>query len=220
LNNKKMNIEYIKQKLGTDISDIRAAKLKEPFMGLNYVISICIKLSDSVINTIEDKPTITYFHHYRCVNRALDDATQKIGQLLQSENYDFFPIAASQSDNTDGKEFCGIFSHKQAAVMCGMGFIGVNNLFIHEKFGTRVRLATIFTDCPITENEALILTKDEYMKCSECGKCIKACPAHAITKDGFDPRACSQYMKNKFQLIGRGSVCGICMSVCDYHHCK
>jgi epoxyqueuosine reductase QueG len=58
--------------------------------------------------------------------------------------------------------------------------------------------------------------------CGNCTICQTACPAGAIfgalpTKDGernFDPEKCSKYMKEHFQDIGRGSVCGVCMRVC------
>ena len=60
------------------------------------------------------------------------------------------------------------------------------------------------------------------MVCPQCGKCAEACPAGAIfgtkpTNDGernFDPDKCSHYMKEHFQDVGRGSVCGICIKVC------
>jgi epoxyqueuosine reductase QueG len=210
-----MTVNDIKRFLDFRVSDVGAARLPEPFMGLGYVISLCIKLSDSVVDTITDKPTHTYFHHYRSVNRALDDASQLLGMYLQKNGYNFFPVAASQSVNIDGNPFRGVYSHKQAAVYCGLGFVGLNNLFIHTEFGPRVRLATVFTDCPVTERQAIKTDKKGYTACSECGRCIAACPAQAITPEGFDPKACSDYMKKEFQLIGRGSVCGICMKVCS-----
>lgn len=209
-----ITITDIKDILGCRVSDAGAVKLPEPFMGLGYAVSLCIKLSDSVVDSITDRPTHTYFHHYRTVNRALDDASQFLGMFLQKNGYDFFPVAASQSVNTDGDPFKGVFSHKQAAVYCGLGYIGLNNLFIHRTYGPRVRLATVFTDCPLTDDQAVSLQRSDYVKCSECGRCISACPAGAITAEGFDPRACSEYMKKEFQLIGRGAVCGICMKVC------
>ncbi len=210
-----MDINDIKELLDCRVSDVGAAKLPEPFMGLGYVISLCIKLADPIVESITDKPTHSYFHHYRTVNRALDDAAQLLGMYIQQNGYDFFPVAASQSVNVRGNPFEGVYSHKQAAVYCGMGSIGINNLFIHNSYGPRVRLATVFTNCPVTEKQAHILEKKDYTKCKACGKCIAACPAHAITQDAFDPKACSDYMKKEFQLIGRGSVCGICMRICD-----
>ena len=58
--------------------------------------------------------------------------------------------------------------------------------------------------------------------CGDCEICKNACPAGAIfgelpTTDGernFDAEKCSKYMKEHFQDIGRGSVCGVCIRVC------
>ena len=62
--------------------------------------------------------------------------------------------------------------------------------------------------------------------CTDCMLCVKACPALALSGEAFDPmqpekklvdaKSCSEYMKEKFQLIGRGSVCGICIRSCPY----
>ena len=65
-----ITITDIKDILGCRVSDAGAVKLPEPFMGLGYAVSLCIKLSDSVVDSITDRPTHTYFHHYRTVNRA------------------------------------------------------------------------------------------------------------------------------------------------------
>ena len=66
--------------------------------------------------------------------------------------------------------------------------------------------------------------------CTGRNICVKACPAHAIKggdwspgtprEEIFDPEACSNYMKTKFQKIGRGAVCGICMKVCPLNKPK
>ena len=47
-----------------------------------------------------------------------------------------------------GLELSGMISHKQAACAAGLGVIGKSSLFLHHRFGPRVRLATLFTDCP------------------------------------------------------------------------
>ena len=107
--------------------------------------------------------------------------------------------------------------HKTAAVLSGLGFVGKSGLFLSEKYGSKVRLATVITDIPLT-NELPIIENG----CGDCRLCQTACPAGAIfgtppTADGernFDPEKCSRYMKEHFQDIGRGSVCGICIKVC------
>lgn len=218
-----MNItEDLKNFLDINASDYAAAKLETPFKGYEYVISVVYKLSDGVISEINDGPTHTYFHHYRSVNRLLDDTTHKTGLILQRYGFDFYPIAASQSVNRKKDRhsemiptFEGVYSHKKAACLCGLGEIGKNNLFIHRLFGAAVRLSTIFTNCPeVIELKSLNVDKTSKYSCTNCGICIKKCPAGAISSDGFDAKKCSDHMKNAYQHIGRGAVCGVCIKSC------
>lgn len=203
------------------VSDIGFASC-EPlaeYDGLNNSISIVIKLSDAVIDAICDAPTHTYFHHYRTVNAFIDHVLLRIGLLLEQNGYRYVPIAASQSIN--GTK--GLLSHKMQAVKAGLGTIGKNALFLSEKFGPRVRLGTIITDCDLSHGFCQKLPES---KCAGCNACVNACPAMALSGLEFsfdnpetpiiDALACSKFMKEKFQHIGRGAVCGICMKVCPY----
>ncbi len=200
-------------------SDVGFVKTPDNVGKFNNAISIVIKLSDAVISEIETQPTFTYFTHYRAVNAFIDSLILQTGLLIEKMGNSYIPIPASQSINTKGSSYQGRYSHKKAARLSGMGSIGKNALFIHKDFGPCVRLGTIFCDiempdpCP-TENT-----------CAFCDKCVKTCPAMAITgecfdetKDRsfiFDAKSCSDYMKNNFMHIGRGAVCGICIKVCN-----
>ncbi len=186
-----------------------------PFGGLENAISMVFHLSDAVVDQITDAPTKTYFHHYRTMNTHIDSISHQLVMALQHKGYGAAAIPASQS--TDG--LAGIFSHKKAAVRAGLGYIGKSALFISHEWGPRVRLGTVFTDAPL---ETVCLPQRSL--CGDCQKCAKACGALAIhnvnfeegmeREDIFDARACSNYMKEKFQHIGRGAVCGVCMKVC------
>jgi len=181
---------------------------------LPYAISIVIPLSTYVISKIEDRPTFEYFHHYRTVNAFIDHVLLRCGLEIAKKGYRYQCVGASHSTG----EYKGYFSHKQAARLAGLGYIGKSALFISEKYGPAVRLGTILTDMPFevgTPNE-----KD----CGDCTICRDACPAMAIRginyKPGmerseiFDAAACSNHMKREYQMIGRGSVCGICIAKC------
>ena len=39
---------------------------------LRFAVTIVYKLSDAVLKTIENRPTMAYFQHYRAVNARLD----------------------------------------------------------------------------------------------------------------------------------------------------
>lgn len=189
--------------------------------GMKYSLSFVVRLSDAVVEDIQGQPTHTYFHHYRTVNAFIDQAVLSGGMLLQQNGWRYLPVAASQSINLPGKYYEGLYSHKKAACRAGLGGIGHSNLFLHRLWGPRVRLGTLFTDCPLP---ALELPRCDN-PCTGCNACVSACPAHALTgaslfqndaprERRIDPAICSQHMKQAYQHIGRGAVCGVCMAVC------
>lgn len=186
---------------------------------MKFGVSIVVRLSQAIVAEISDAPTHTYFNHYRSVNAFMDSLLLQAGLFLQKKGYKYITVAASQSINKDGWNYQGRYSHKKAACLAGLGTVGKNSLFMHGEFGSAVRLGTLFTDCPLEKEEREIVNF-----CNGCNICVNACPSHAIKgamwRPGidrdkiFDPSLCSEYMKNKFQRIGRGAVCGICMRVC------
>jgi epoxyqueuosine reductase QueG len=194
--------------------------------GLNdfkYAVSIAVRLSDAIINQIEDKPTHTYFHHYRTVNSLLDNITLRASLLIQEWGYLAIAVPASQTVKTSEDPYSGIFQHKTAARLAGLGWIGKSGLLITPEYGPRVRLATV-----ITNMELPSAGQSHKRDCGDCSICKDLCPAMAIQgvnwsegmerSEIIDAKACSEYMNSKFKHIGRGSVCGICVSSCPAGH--
>lgn len=186
-----------------------------------FAITFGVRLSDAIIDEIEDKPTFTYFNHYRSVNTLIDQISLRIVLAITQYGFNAYSIAASQSIPTSMVPYSGIFPHKTGGVQAGLGWIGKNGLFIHKDFGPRIRLGTVLTDIELP------CANEMYeSKCASCNECVKACPAFALTGNGWsigveresivDAKACSEYMNQKFKHIGRGSVCGICIKVCPY----
>jgi len=205
------------------VCDVGFAKVQDGVSGLQYAVSIVVPLSEAIIDEIENAPTHTYFNHYRTVNAFIDRMLLEAGLFLQRQGYKYITIAASQTiNNGEGRTHMGRYSHKKAAVLAGLGEIGRSSLFIHSVYGASVRLGTLFTDCPLSKNEANLNIVES--KCGKCDLCVKACPANAIkgaewhlgiSRDEiFDANACNNYMRQHFMGIGRGSVCGICVKVC------
>lgn len=211
--------EYL---LAQGASDVGFCRVDDGDFGeCKYAASIVIALSKAIVNEIGEEPTHTYFNHYRSVNAFIDSLLLKAGLFLQQRGYEYITVAASQSINKDGWNYKGRYSHKKVAALSGLGAVGKSSMFLHSKYGARVRLGTIFTNCPFEVENAVPVSP-----CESCNACVRACPSGAISgkvwtpdcnrEDIFDPEKCSNYMKNYFKHIGRGAVCGICMKVCPY----
>ncbi len=210
---KKKIIDFLMENGAGQVGFCKLAE--ENDFGLKYAVSYTIPLSDAIIDGIDKAPTHTYFHHYRTVNSLIDNLSLRCGRILAKEGYKYVPVPASQSVN--GLQ--GIFSHKYAATLSGLGAVGKSGLFISIENGPAVRLGTILTDYPFETVEAT-----PECPCGDCRLCVNSCPAMAITGEEWKPnepvskivdaKACSDFMKKEFQHIGRGVVCGICMKVC------
>ena len=183
---------------------------------LRYAVSVGVKLSDGVLKTIENAPSFVYFQHYRTANALLDSIAFRLARKIETLGGESLPIAASQSLGKNNP-YRGVYPHKTAAVLSGLGFVGKSGLFLSAQYGSKVRLATVLCSLPLAAESPVIENG-----CGDCKLCQAACPAGAIygekpTADGernFDAEKCSRYMKERFQDVGRGSVCGICIKVC------
>jgi epoxyqueuosine reductase QueG len=173
-----------------------------------------MRLSDAVVDhhsPDEKHESSLYWHHvYRVVTPMLDDVAQRIQQELQGEGYKTFPIPASMPYNREILK--GLFPHKLAAHLSGLGWIGKSCLLITPDFGPRVRLVTVFTDAPLSTGTP------PGKKCGKCKSCVEACPVQAFkgvefrpedpVEARFDTRACEQYR--------RTHPCGLCVAACPF----
>ncbi|MEG0356805.1 MAG: hypothetical protein RR580_03620 [Christensenellaceae bacterium] len=105
---------------------------------------------------------------------------------------------------------------KALGAACG-GFIGLNSLYYHEKFGSYVNIQAIEIQqtLPVQRYEPAV------SKCEVCGNCIAACQTDAITKNFFVRAKCARehtneavippvYRHNIYQLMG----CERCQAAC------
>ncbi len=182
-------------------------ELHDSVKKLPFTISIGIRLQKAVLESLVDRPNQIYKTHYRQVNAALDDITHQIARLIQHKGYDVIPVAASFI--IDFKKQNSHLSHRHAAVEAGIGFMGKNNLLIHPDFGAGIRLASLFTDMPLTLDSPI------ENDCDDCMACMMACPADAITENGYDFDKCYTQIKQfahekNYNLL----ICGLCVKAC------
>ncbi len=214
-NNPKANAEALKShsfKTGwCYVEDIRRQSFLHPQVdrGLPFAISMALPLSRPIIDTLRDLPTLIYQDHYREVNRYLGHEALEITLRIQAAGFKALPAPVTVSVTSTK----GHLSHKVAAAICGLGWIGKSSLLITPEHSARVRLVTVFTDLPLPEPGRMIA-----FQCGDCDKCIKACPAQAISHDpvAFKRQICYHYMMSlvKKGIVGE-QICGLCVQACD-----
>ncbi|MHC4482596.1 MAG: tRNA epoxyqueuosine(34) reductase QueG [Planctomycetota bacterium] len=80
-------------------------------------------------------------------------------------------------------------AERSLAERAGLGFIGKNHMLIHPKLGPQIFLGEIVTDLELQADELGAGT------CSQCNKCVDACPTGALREDGqFDANKCISYL--------------------------
>ena len=197
------------------VADVTAVKdrfyiePKSAVEGLDYGISIGIRLSGRILETVVNEPTKLYAFHYKRINSLLDWIAIKISNFIQSSGYSALPIPASHVEDWQLQR--GAVSHKMVGHLAGLGFIGRSALLVNPKFGAQVRYATILTDFPLKADDP------DNSNCVECCACVAVCPVKAIKKDvkDFNLMACRELLKTFANKPGIGhSICGICVKVC------
>ncbi len=189
--------------------------------GITRAVSIAVQLPVSVFEAISDRPTPAYSAAYLDANRMLDELASRASAAFQKEGFYSLPVPASQL--LDRENWDGAISHKAVARMAGLGWQGKNLLLITPQYGSRVRLATVLTEAPLTADAPV------KNRCGKCMLCRDSCPAEAIrgvnTVDHYKDRnealhfsRCVEKLTNEYaKLPGIGaSICGICIKVCPF----
>jgi len=112
---------------------------------LPFAISILYPLSNEIIDTIEDKPTKVYQHHYRTVNQYLDREALDMSLAIEQAGFRALPVPVTVSVDP----FHGHLSNRMVGMLSGLGWIGKSALLVTPEYGARVRLVTVLTDLPL-----------------------------------------------------------------------
>ena len=185
-------------------------------------VSIGMRLSDPLVDQLPKRRdravAVSYRHHcYDVVNQRLDLLASKLAGTIQRSGHKAFPVPAALRANDE--KICAVFSHKMAAHLGGLGWIGKSCLLVTPEAGPRARWTTILTDAPLKTGTPMA------GKCGDCRECVDACPVKAFTgrnfgedeprEARFDARRCEKYLKGLEKSTGFG-VCGMCLYVCPY----
>ena len=125
------------------------------------------------------------------------DIIKKIKNYVEDEGYNSKIIPYPE---VSGVRF------KKLAAKTHMGEIGDNFLFLHKDWGPWIHLRVLLTDAKISSKQENSM--DEV--CIHCGKCIEACPANAISQNGFDSQKC----RERQEELNNAHSCEICARIC------
>jgi epoxyqueuosine reductase QueG len=120
------------------------------------------------------------------------------------------------------------WSERHIAYACGLGTFSLNDGFITPK-GMAVRIGSVVTLLKLTPSEREYRHHKEnclVFRDEECGKCIRRCPAGAITEKGHDKDKCREYIRSEslkakrleYGLQNPPPSCGLCQTAvpCEF----
>ncbi len=223
------NLESLARDMGATyfgIADLDPARQRISEQGGEFLthfpraVSHGFVLADGVVNTLAHHKNIAalnnyWYYVYQIVNPRIDSISLMLAGFLGRAGFQAFVVPSSQT--LDRTKLIGVFSHKLAAHLAGLGWIGKSALLITREHGPRVRWGTVLTDAPLEAGTPM----DEL--CRDCDACVKACPARAFTGQVFDqprPRseifaaeACDNYLSQRETLH---RACGMCVYICPF----
>jgi len=186
-------------------------------------ISLGIILPHAIVDQLPDRDdpavAMSYLHHgYAVINTRLDELASLVAGRVQRRGYAALPMAVKEHHDND--RICAVFSHKLAAHLAGLGWIGKSCLLVTPRAGPRVRWVSVLTDAPLEPTG-----EPMAQRCGECRECVDACPVGAFTGEPFRPeeprearfdaRKCHLFRAEQAQA-GRTRVCGMCLYACPY----
>jgi epoxyqueuosine reductase len=214
-------LERFARQRGADlfgIADLGPARELIPSQGPSLVngfpraVSMGKQLCDIIVDhhdPNEPRRQSLYWHHvYEVVTRSLDFLAYDAARWLSERGFPALPVPASTPYDFDRLE--GIFSHKLAAHLAGVGWIGKSCLLLTDQFGPRVRFVSVLTDAPLETGSA----RDR--PCGKCRLCVDACPVKAFTGVEFHPEEGREVRFDAFKCseFRREHPCGLCVSSC------
>jgi epoxyqueuosine reductase len=190
----------------------------------NRALAIGIALPHAIVDALprrhERQVAVMYHHHaYDVINDRLDQVASLCASLIQRHGYEALPIPASK--RVDDERICGAFSHKLAAHLAGLGWIGKSCLLITPQHGPRVRWTSVLTCATLPANHLPLRSH-----CGDCRECVDNCPVKAFSGRPFaegqdrsvryDAAKCERHFAALRRDNPEMAVCGMCLYICPH----
>ena len=199
-------------------ADLKESKIDNE---LSFGISVAVKLSPELINSIKNRPNIQYYEECHSTNNLLDKIVT-IGTEYLIKN-GFKAIAQTTTTLNHSDDFTTKLPHKTVATKAGLGWIGKSGLLVTNEYGSGIRLSSFLTNANLDCGKPI-----EKSSCGNCMECVKNCPANAITgklwnidvkrSELIDVNKCNKTAREiTMKSINKDiTLCGKCFIVCPY----
>jgi len=165
----------------SDVINLRSPE--EELEKVNSVILLGYFAWDKSFNLAVDS---TYLKHRNdCTPKVPLERYQLYYEVLKNKAWKIVDYLTKK-----GYEACLSLSIplKTAAVKCGLGSQGKNTLLITPKYGPRIRLVAVLTTAKLDIDQPF-----KGNLCSDCEKCITACPTKALEPYKIKINRCLTY---------------------------
>jgi epoxyqueuosine reductase len=221
--------------------EIIAAVLKEQGRGLLLteieqisIVSWILSASEDTrkSNRKEDRFPSKLWAYTRAFGEACNDALRRhVVGFLEDLGYIAVAPVLSPGFKTlrdDKVGWASSWSERHIAYACGLGTFSLNDGFITSK-GMAMRIGSVVTLLKLAPSERKYRHHKEnclFFREEECGKCIRRCPAGAITEKGHDKDKCREYISSEalkakcleYGLQPPPTACGLCQTAvpCEF----
>lgn len=219
----------------SSVEDERYERIKE-IVGLHHlhprevlptcrtVISFFIPFTKKVIesNILEGRTKVSHLWaktYYEC-NKLINSLAGDLVDYLKDLNINGATIPATHG--FDKVNFVAPWSHKSAAVIAGLGELGVHSLLITDK-GCAGRLGTVFIDIEIEPEDNKVPDEPRclYYRNGSCTECVDMCPTKALSIDSLNKKVCYKKLLHTDEIytdLGKCDSCGKCsLGPCAYY---
>ena len=148
--------------------------------------------------------------YHLVIKEKLTDLCEEIKKYDEKFNYKIF------ADN-------GPLVDRYLAYLSGIGYFGINNNLITDKYGSYVFIGYIVTNYDLEPDNPT------DKKCMNCNKCVKYCPGNALEGNyKMDPKKCVSFITQKKEELTSEEIekiknnklifgCDICQQVCPHN---
>lgn len=175
-----------------------------------YAVALAMEMDFDLVATAPEPPSGTEVLH---IYWRLGAVAVKVAEFIRHLGY---PARAHHPRGFTGRH--PTILHTRSALAAGLGEAGRHGLLITDKYGPRVRVATVTTDLKLPQSPEKHFGVDEY--CKSCNLCQNACEGDAIPDEKTEARGFEKYLIDPYKCLpyfAEYDGCNLCVSKCAFN---